>query len=525
MKNRLAARLNFVVAWAMLIFLAPQGVVASGIQVLNTTVTTNTDKKTAQVKFTVTWDHSWRISSEATGPKNWDAAWVFIKFREVPNEDWSHGYLATGTGLKHKVPDNAEYKVGTSPANIGGVDKTPGVGAFIYRKVDGNGTFTAQDVELEWDYEANGLTGGEQVEVCVLATEMVYVPEGPFYIGDRSSTGRFINYTASAPYLIGSEAMPSYMRSYFDGNNRGWTGAGPGVSDDFDYSTGRNVDGNYPKGFKGFYCMKHEITQGEYTLFLNKVSVAVKNAGTYFPNKTDARHGIVKNGGTGTTPASYDLKNPGDAFRACNFLSAKDVLAYLDWAGLRPMTELEYEKSCRGLLAVPSAPNNDQYAWGSISINNAAGLSNEGQNNEAPSNVEANCVVGKAGAGGTASAVLAGPIRSGGFATPVSSRTKAGATYWGIMEMSGNLWERCVGVGNATGRAYTGVHGNGEIGPGSNPDLPAAWPNINGTGLGFRGGSYKDLPDRARISDRTSANSVDASRQDSYGGRGVRTVP
>lgn len=503
----------------------PCKVLASGIQVLNTTVTTNSDKKTAQVKFTVTWDHSWRISSEATGPKNWDAAWVFIKFREVPNEDWYHGYLATGTGVKHKVPDNADYKVGTSPANINGKDVNPGVGAFIYRKTDGNGNFTAQDVELEWDYEANGLTGGEQVEVCVLATEMVYVPEGAFYAGDFSSTGRLINYTSTAPAFINAETTPSHMRSYFSESYKSWTGAGAGVGDDFDYYTGRNLDANYPKGYAGFYCMKHEITQGEYVLFLNKVSVAVKNAGTYFPNKAEARHGIVKNGGTGTTPASYDLKNAGDAFRACNFLSAKDVLAYLDWAGLRPMTELEYEKACRGTLAVPSAPNNTQYAWGSISINNALGLSNEGMNNEAPSNVEANCAVGKVGSDSKVTAVLSGPIRSGGFATPVSSRTKAGATYWGIMEMSGNLWERCVGLGNATGRTFIGNHGNGEIGPGVNPDLPGTWPNINGTGLGFRGGSFEDHPDRARISDRLKANDTDASRQDSYGGRGVRTAP
>lgn len=492
----------------------PCKVLASGIQVLNTTVTTNSDKKTAQVKFTVTWDHSWRISSEATGPKNWDAAWVFIKFREVPNEDWYHGYLATGTGVKHKVPDNADYKVGTSPANINGKDVNPGVGAFIYRKTDGNGNFTAQDVELEWDYEANGLTGGEQVEVCVLATEMVYVPEGAFYVGDIASNNSY-GYRNGLPFNVKTESYPSdiyhtqHEQYIYASSNDSYT----------------SVATAYPKGYKAFYCMKHEITQGEYTLFLNKVSVAVKNAGTYFPGATSARHGIVKNGGTGTTPASYDLKNAGDAFRACNFLSAKDVLAYLDWAGLRPMTELEYEKACRGTLAVPSAPNNTQYAWGSISINNALGLSNEGMNNEAPSNVEANCAVGKVGSDSKVTAVLSGPIRSGGFATPVSSRTKAGATYWGIMEMSGNLWERCVGLGNATGRTFIGNHGNGEIGPGVNPDLPGNWPNINGTGLGFRGGSFEDHPDRARISDRLKANDTDASRQDSYGGRGVRTAP
>lgn len=517
MKNHLTTRLCLTVVLFIMGIVASQKSLASGIQVLNTSVTTNSDKKTAQVKFTVTWDHSWRIASEASGPKNWDAAWVFIKFREVPNEDWYHGFLTSGTGVKHKVPTNADFKVGTSPANIGGVDKNPGIGAFIYRKSDGNGTFTAQDVELEWDYEASGLTGGEQVEVCVLAVEMVYVPDNAFYVGDKGSYNCYGYYGSGLPYLVRNENYP-YNIYYSQHDNYIWPSAG---------NEGNNISiaSSFPKGTKGFYCMKHEITQGEYNLFLNKVSVAVKNAATYFPNQSSSRHGIVKNGGTGGAPVSFDLKNPGDAFRACNFLSAKDVLAYLDWAGLRPMTELEFEKVCRGPLAVPSAPNNTQYAWGSIGINNALGLTNEGQNNEAPSNVEANCAVGKVGSDSKVTAVLPGPIRSGGFATPVSSRTKSGAAFYGIMELSGNLWERCVSLGNGNGRSFTGLHGDGEVGPGSNPDLPASWPSVNGAGLGFRGGSFKDDPARARISDRFRASDVDANRADTYGGRGVRTAP
>ena len=33
--------------------------------------------------------------------------------------------------------------------------------------------------------------------------------------------------------------------------------------------------------------------------------------------------------------------------RACNFLNWNDLAAYLQWAALRPMTELEFEKICR----------------------------------------------------------------------------------------------------------------------------------------------------------------------------------
>ena len=44
----------------------------------------------------------------------------------------------------------------------------------------------------------------------------------------------------------------------------------------------------------------------------------------------------------------------------CNFLSWMDLAAYLDWAALRPMTELEFEKICRG----PNPPIAGEYVWG-----------------------------------------------------------------------------------------------------------------------------------------------------------------
>jgi formylglycine-generating enzyme required for sulfatase activity len=45
-----------------------------------------------------------------------------------------------------------------------------------------------------------------------------------------------------------------------------------------------------------------------------------------------------------------------------NILSWFDVAAYLDWAALRPMTELEFEKVCRG----PENRIAGEYAWEAI---------------------------------------------------------------------------------------------------------------------------------------------------------------
>ena len=553
-------------------------VFASGIQVLSTTVTTNDDKKSATVKFSLIWDHSWRLEE---GPANWDAAWVFIKFRTMPGDNWNHAYIkATGSSM----PGNAEFKIGNSTAIVEGANTTVGVGAFIFRKEPGNGTIAFTDCELYWDFVQNGLTGGEQVEVCVLATEMVYIPQGAYYLGDYTSNGAFTRNRSNAPSVSGLRAVnapyvnvaaPTFLNNF----SNAWIYATANYStphnnlynnsistmeavnpDDvylnsttagYNRSTTQNVgsntatyatsymsgiNANFPKGFNAFYCMKYEITQGEYLQFLNKNLVTVKNAGTYHHSETAAgRFSIQKKDGTGTAniPAEYELGNPSAAYLPCNYLGTKDIMAWLIWAGLRPMTELEFEKVCRGTGAIPGVASlRPQYAWGSVNISPAAGFTNKGNANEAPSNSTGNSAVATtAGAtiGSGENTLLDGPMRSGGFATPVSSREKAGATYYGVMEMSGNLWERCISVGNNDGRVFQGAvlagHGNGEIGPGVNPDLPigGGWPEAPGNGLGFRGGSYLDADARARISDRLFINVNDHSRQPSFGGRGVRS--
>ena len=90
--------------------------------------------------------------------------------------------------------------------------------------------------------------------------------------------------------------------------------------------------------------------------------------------------------------------------------------------------------------------------------------------------------------------------RRGVFATPDSGRVAAGASYWGIMELSGNLWERVVAVGNPAGRRFAGTHG----------DWPEVEDGPGGIGLGFRAsrrsvncrGRARTNDNRLRTSDR-----------------------
>src|SRR5579859_7102110 len=47
------------------------------------------------VTFNIAWDHSWRISAT---PSNWDAAWVFVKFRDCSLDanttQFTHGTIS-----------------------------------------------------------------------------------------------------------------------------------------------------------------------------------------------------------------------------------------------------------------------------------------------------------------------------------------------------------------------------------------------------------------------------------------------
>ena len=559
---------------------------SSGIQVQNTEVYTNSDKKSAQIKFSVSWEHSWRLIDGTptnatlgmTDPRNWDAAWVFIKYRTLPGDNWFHAYISTAAAAtKPDMPAPAggnyfdkdgksEIKVCTSPAVLGSGAANPGVGAFIYRKGEGNGLITFTDVELKWEFGLNGLTGGEQVEVCVIATEMVYIPTGAFNLGDETSVNSFRRQPegyASVPYAItaatgatntnyngyvayvsnsiynnASAAYSHARNALHSANSSGRFGPleSGGVADDWATANtsaatqATAFPAAYPSGFNAIYCMKYEITQGEYLQFLNKNMVTVKNAKTYFhlpaSDAVKQRYDIIQKSGTGVGPINveFELGDLNSSFLPCNWLGTKDILAWMVWAGLRPMTEFEFEKICRGTVNHPgTASLRPVFAWGSPDFTNTVGFFNKDFANEGPSNPDANCAVAPGAVG--ANANMDGPMRAGGYATPTSSRVKAGATFYGVMEMSGNLRERAVSSGNANGRTFTGIHGNGEIGNGANPQMPTGWPSLTAAGLGFRGGSYWDLPTRARVSDRQDINTNDVGRKANYGGRAVRTAP
>ena len=58
------------------------------------------DSTNQTVTFDLEWDNSWRVDSSGS-PYNWDAAWIFVKFRpcgSASTTPWTHGKIDVGSG-------------------------------------------------------------------------------------------------------------------------------------------------------------------------------------------------------------------------------------------------------------------------------------------------------------------------------------------------------------------------------------------------------------------------------------------
>jgi formylglycine-generating enzyme required for sulfatase activity len=352
---------------------------------------------------------------------------------------------------------------------------------------------------LRWDYDADGIAAGANVEVKVFAIEMVRVLEGAFNAGGGGGTDAFTSTTIST---ANATTAPS---------GSGTLGGAAGG-----YPTGQTAPDNasWPNGYNAFYCMKYEVSQQQYVDFLNTLTQTQATARK--ANYSGSRYEI-----TGSAVGSYATTLPNVA---CNFLGWADDAAYADWSGLRPMTELEFEKACRGDQPAIAG----EYAWGTADVANSIGdpdnyytLSNAGASNEGIA-TNYSTTAGNA-MHSLVSSLNNCPVRVGIFAANGSNsgRVSAGASYWGIMELSGNLWERPITMADATGRAFTGTHGDGVLD--SNGDANAAtWPGTDAVGAGWRGGSWGNDTDYMQVSDRFAAGISDSYRLYFFGFRAVR---
>jgi formylglycine-generating enzyme required for sulfatase activity len=482
---------------------------ANNIQIDNISLTNqNTAQGFTMVEFDLGWDNSWRIS---VGPANWDAAWVFVKYR-VNNGNWKHAALnyINGTNDGHNIPSGYTIRGDNKEAIRAGTCN----GVYIYRSVDGNGKVRLADVQLRWNYASDGVADTDLVDVKVFAIEMVYVPQGAFELGspaplDTLEKGKFYTYpNMSDPYTVSSESGivvgTANGNLYYDSSG---DQAGP-------------IPAKFPKGFAAFYCMKYEVSQEQWLGFFNLLTPTQQHANDITraarkgSDQVVARNGIRWIRGNATTPLPYV---------PMSYLHLNEMAAYMDWASLRFMTEFEYEKACRGNL--PSVTG--EFAWGTSKLYSGHySLMNPGTAQETVSNPGIN--IGNVYYGFTRDTLDPGPFRCGIFAASANTpnREETGGSFYGIMELSGNVVETVIHVGNIEGRSYTGLHGNGIINSLGHSSV-SNWP-VNGFGVanamaGLRGGGILFTDKTMRVANRAWATSF--TNSSFIGFRGVRTAP
>ena len=523
-------------------------VLANNIQISSVSVKDkDTIEGTAFVQFTLSWDHSWKDRLH----RNWDAAWVFVKTYNPHERIWRHVSLTAPTGspvdknatncfmaLPHSI-GNANVpvwsEIATSQTDFGTTIQS---GVFIYRKGVGNGSNLIEDIQLQFNYRDYNFTDDDEIQVAVFAIEMVYVSAHEYIIGDGTSPQSLYadgkNLIIKTDLLSGRSALMGKVTS-----ETGWAYQGTPVPDTF------------PMGLKAFYMMKYEISQHAYADFLNTLNpdqqanrtscnpfaakgtmalippaygsnplqyrnyVRIRIPAEYETEDYPAKGAVFGHNITGVDVDSCWERESNGGNIACNFLSWDDGLAYLDWSCLRPMSEMEFEKACRGIQFLRRG-----MAWGEqygIAANNYAitdaGLATEISAEPSTCYLET----------GRAPWVM----RVGAFAKDSTMRNESGATYYGIMNMSDNLWERCVNVSTAEGRSFIPRDGDGALndktGDAEVEDMIqgiVCWPSE--TGGGFRG---------FQISNRTWAeatytnNPNEGARTPWYGFRGCRYAP
>ena len=391
------------------------------------------------VIFDLSWDHAWK------NEKNHDAAWVFMKF----GGSWNNHVKLLPEG--HKIMQD---RSDAHPVIQFSADS---LGFFIYPGKAFRGRMNCK-LQIRIATGSQRISQQRLNELTIHGIEMVYIPEGKFTLGspDQEAIKRASFYRSDGNgnpdglITIDSEnAMevgPEKGKLYYWSENALYNGDQQGP-----------VPSAFPKGYDAFYIMKYELNQGQYAAFLNDLP----DNWTYTRSPIGGRDYHKKRGGIRFEHGKYIADNP---HRPMNYISFTDGLAYTDWAALRPVTELEYEKAARG----PANPIEAGFVWGTNNYDQLERYVDP-----------------------DAELRLSGDWDEGKLTD--ETRPVLGASYYWVMDLSGSLWEKVITIGNPVGRQYKGTHGDGNLnfGHATNEDWPKSDDEVGG--FGYRGGGYYQI--------------------------------
>lgn len=479
---------------------------ANNIQITNVSVSgTN-------VTFDIAWENSWNSMNnvDTNYPRNWDAAWIFVKVQSNADNLWKHQNVST-TSAAHSVTGGILQADAVSD----------GVGVFIRRTNPGSGNVSATATLSMQSLPAGVLN------FKVFGIEMVNIPQGSFYVNDGGSAGnRFNNYTVT------SSAVTS--GSLFGGQP--------------------TLAANYPTGYQAIYSAKYETSNAQMVDFLNCLTYdqqlnltdnapnGVRNTIAFSTGSSNANKIIEIDtpGVSATKPAIYGNNYTQDAIHnnvndgqniACIAFTVQRAIAYLDWCGLRPMTDMEYEKICRGTkyTGVPNPRVLNEYPWGTTNLTaySATAISYIGTDSARRNGAVVN---GRAMVNGFNIAYPA--ARCGLFAQSGTGREAAGAAFYGVMDLTGNARDLAFFT-NATNNSITmSSLGDGNLtttlGPTNGDGNVAGWSDYStNTYWGNKGfGTYGavGVADYHRVSNRQESPITTSYLTTTYHSQGVRGV-
>lgn len=471
---------------------------------------TSLQKTEGKIIFDVAWPRAWK------NDVNCDGTWLFAKYRTAGGA-WKHVTLKAASKGEFNYTDQAPegFSKGTG-ADLGLWVPPAKKGLFIFR-TRGQGDAVSEKVTLAWDFAAAGLQQKdlETAEVRVVGLEMVYCPQAPFYLGDPDGPDGPVNcfytfYNAGAYHVKSEDAI---LVDAQEGCLYSGIGHPPQVGKNSRDEVPFTVPAAFPKGYNAFWIMKYGMDSRHYVEFLNLLTRKQQQARVASDISGDAVANVYVMTGTPverlrneiTCPASGNGTDKPVVFgttapaRTVNFIEWADQAAYAAWAGLRPLTEMEYEKACRGT----AAPIPYEYAWGTTRIGRVegfAGADGSGDETKLPAAGVVNaCYDGGIGPMHRGKQTklkhegFVGAVSTGLFARTrhegVPQRENDGAGFYGAMELSGNAWDVFVTLGNPKGRLFTRVYGDGELDADGFADVPT-WPARDAQGIGARGGVW-----------------------------------
>ncbi len=414
---------------------------ANNLAISGVTMSGVTNPGRATISFNIAENNVSTGTSTNGGAYN-TADWIFVKFSTAAGADgtWQHATLIGGT-------------VGTGATLAAASDNK---GVYLNHTI--NSAYWTSGVNVTWNLAADGVLFAKTY-FKVFAISMVKVPAGTFYYNVENLDGVKYN-------------------NYGNGSQKIVDGPGIATGNGLTNNLPLNAPVGWPNGYNSFYIGRYEITTGQYADFLNNIPSTLASTLYYASNMTNAGY-----------PDKYTAVNPN---APKNYLSVDEAWRYLSWAGLRPPTEMEFEKAGRDLY-----PDARIYPWGSSTAGETYTPPNEG------GTFKKYFINFNTGGINDVGRYMSGDV----YRTP----EQTGASPWGIADLGSNVMERVVTCAWVT----TPLNGDGT------PTFPATWPT---DGNNYRGGAILgDVWYYSKISQRYWINSIYSGHANGTGARPART--